>query len=179
MNILNKFKNIMKRTQSKVIWLFKIITKPNELDIDSRYPYPSGELSNFAAHEFEIDNIKCASMEGFLQSLKFKDIKEQEYICSLVGKEAKRAGMNVNWKDEQVLWWRGKAISRQSNKYQELIDMAYESLGRNTEFIRALISTNNKTLTHSIGAKDPKETILTEKELCDRLTSIRDKYKRI
>ena len=42
------------------------------MDIGSGNGYPSSALSNFAPHEFELDGVKCASMEGFLQSLKFK-----------------------------------------------------------------------------------------------------------
>lgn len=38
------------------------------MDISSGAGYPASSLSNFAPHEFEIDGIKCASMEGFLQS---------------------------------------------------------------------------------------------------------------
>lgn len=48
------------------------------------------KLSNFSAFSFEIDGIKCASMEGFLQSLKFEDIEEQEKVCLLVGFQAKK-----------------------------------------------------------------------------------------
>lgn len=43
------------------------------MDISSGAGYPASSLSNFAPHEFEIDDIKCASMEGFLQSLKFQN----------------------------------------------------------------------------------------------------------
>lgn len=41
------------------------------MDIGSGYP--AANLSNFHPHQFTIDNIEYASMEGFLQSLKFKD----------------------------------------------------------------------------------------------------------
>jgi hypothetical protein len=34
---------------------------------------PARALSNLAPHGFEIDGIVCASMEGFLQSLKAAD----------------------------------------------------------------------------------------------------------
>jgi len=41
------------------------------MNIGSGNGYPSSALSNFAAHPFVIDGVHCASMEGFLQSLKF------------------------------------------------------------------------------------------------------------
>ena len=62
------------------------------MDIGSKNGYPSGALSNFAPHPFEIDGIKCNSMEGFLQSLKFSNPEMQEYVCTLVGMAAKRKG---------------------------------------------------------------------------------------
>lgn len=43
------------------------------MDISSGAGYPASSLSNFAPHEFIIDDVKCASMEGFLQSLKFQN----------------------------------------------------------------------------------------------------------
>lgn len=55
------------------------------MDISSGTGYPASSLSNFAPHEFEIDGVKCASMEGFLQSLKFQNPEMQKYVCSLVG----------------------------------------------------------------------------------------------
>ena len=43
------------------------------MDIGSGTGYPSANLSNFSPHMFIVDGIKCNSMEGFLQSLKFQD----------------------------------------------------------------------------------------------------------
>ena len=41
--------------------------------IGSETGWLSAALSNFTPHPFVIDGIECASIEGFLQSLKFKD----------------------------------------------------------------------------------------------------------
>lgn len=43
------------------------------MDIGSGTGYPSANLSNFHPHAFTIDGIACASMKGFLQSLKFEN----------------------------------------------------------------------------------------------------------
>ena len=48
------------------------------MDIGSGTGYPSAALSNFAPHSFVIDGVECASMEGFLQSLKFQDPEMQK-----------------------------------------------------------------------------------------------------
>ena len=146
------------------------------MDIGSRNGYPSSALSNFLPHEFEIDNIKCASMEGFLQSLKFKDVNMQVYVCSLVGREAKFKGKDKKWWKTQTLWWKGNEINRHSQEYQDLLDRAYGELSKNNSFKKALLATGNANLTHSIGKNDASHTVLTESEFCSRLMKIRDRY---
>jgi hypothetical protein len=41
------------------------------MDIRSGKDYLASALSNFAPHPFVLDGVEIASMEGFLQSLKF------------------------------------------------------------------------------------------------------------
>ena len=62
------------------------------MDIGSGTGWPSAALSNFAPHPFTIDGVECASMEGFLQSLKYKEPDMQIEVCKLVGKAAKFKG---------------------------------------------------------------------------------------
>ena len=82
------------------------------MDIGSGTGYPSLALSNFAPHSFVIDGVECASMEGFLQSLKFSDPEMQKHVCTLVGKKAKFKDKKKRWWREQKLYWQGKAIDR-------------------------------------------------------------------
>lgn len=82
------------------------------MDISSGAGYPASSLSNFAPHKFIIDDVKCASMEGFLQSLKFQNPDMQRYVCSLVGKAAKFKGKNKKWQKTGNLYWQGKVIKR-------------------------------------------------------------------
>lgn len=60
------------------------------MDIGSGNGYPSAALSNFAPHPFTIDGIQCNSMEGFLQSLKFKD------------EEMQKSSLSIGWKSCQI-----------------------------------------------------------------------------
>lgn len=143
------------------------------MDIGSKCGYPASSLSNFAPHPFEIDGVKCNSMEGFLQSLKFNSLEMQEYVCSLVGYAAKKKGQNKNWQSKQTLYWRGKEYKRNSKEYQELLDRAYNELSKNTGFRNALLATGSATITHSIGHNRSNETILTQNEFCSRLLKIR------
>lgn len=143
------------------------------MDISSGSGYPASSLSNFAPHEFEIDGVKCTSMEGFLQSLKFQNPEIQKYVYSLVGKAAKFKGKNKKWQKTGNLYWQGETIKRNSERYQELLDNAYNALAKNQSFKKALLATGNATLTHSIGKNKTSETVLTKTEFVSRLTKIR------
>lgn len=55
----------------------------------SKSASPANMLSNLYPHAFEMDGVKCASMEGFLQALKYEDDETQKDICALSGKETK------------------------------------------------------------------------------------------
>lgn len=147
------------------------------MDIGSKSGYPSSALSNFAPHAFEFDEVKCASMEGLLQSFKFDKIPVQEQVCTLVGIQAKMRGKNRNkaWKSRQTLWWKGLSIDRHGEEYQNLLDLAYQALyDGNDSFRRALEATQKAVLTHSIGHNKEQDTVLTEREFCSRLTKLRD-----
>jgi len=144
------------------------------MNIGSGNTYPAGALSNFSPHPFVIDGIQCNSMEGFLQSLKFKSPEMQEEVCTLVGYAAKKKGRNKNWQQSQILYWRGKEIPRKSKEYQDLLDRAYEAMYKNTKFKAALEASRGAVLTHSIGKSKESETVLTTREFCSRLTKLRD-----
>lgn len=57
----------------------------NTLDIRSNGLYPSNVLSNLCSNGFRLDGMVCSSMEGFLQSLKRKELDKQRQICSMKG----------------------------------------------------------------------------------------------
>lgn len=145
------------------------------MDIGSGSGYPSASLSNFAPHRFEVDGIECYSMEGFLQSLKFKEPHIQVEVCKLVGKMAKFRGKNRKWFRTQTLYWKGVEYKRDSKEYQMLLDKAYNCIYKQSEsFKKALLSSGVANLTHSIGKNDSSKTVLTEREFCSRLTKLRD-----
>lgn len=143
------------------------------MDIGSGSGYPASALSNFSPHPFVLDDVQCASMEGFLQSLKFKDPLMQENVCTLVGISAKRRGKKKKWWVDQKLYWRGEVYPRQSKEYQELLDRAFDALSENEGFRKALLASEKATLKHSIGKNKESETVLTVREFCSRLTKIR------
>lgn len=143
------------------------------MDIKSGCGYPAASLSNFTPHPFIIDNIECASMEGFLQSLKFKDANMQVEVCKLVGRQAKFKGKPKKWYRDQTLYWQGQSIARDSDEYQNLLDKAFNSLAKNEGFRKALIDTRYAIIKHSIGKSKKNETVLTSSEFCGRLMRMR------
>lgn len=147
------------------------------MDIGSGSGWPAAALSNFAPHPFVIDGVACASMEGFLQSLKFKEPEMQKEVCKLVGKAAKFKGKKKKWWREQTLHWQGQKLKRDSQEYQDLLDKAFLALSTNASFQKALLATGDATLTHSIGKNKQSETVLTKQEFCSRLMKIRKELK--
>ncbi len=122
-------------------------------------------LSNFSPASFELDGVPCASIEGFLQSLKTPDEEEQKRICSLKGKDAKKAGLAVPNFDGEHLYWKGKTINRFSEEYHTLVRRAYRArFEQDEEFRKALKNTKHKQLLHTLGNNDAKATILTTDE---------------
>jgi len=146
------------------------------VNIGSGSGYPSSALSNFSPHPFVFDGVKCASMEGLLQSFKFDKVHIQEHVCTLVGKAAKYKGKKRNkaWKTRQTLWWQGVSYDRHGQEYQDLLDRAFNALAAgNASFRRALLASTGMVLTHSIGSSKRSQTVLTEREFCSRLTHMR------
>lgn len=148
----------------------------NTLDIRSNGMYPSGVLSNLCSNAFRLDGVLCNSMEGFLQSLKHQDPNKQRQLCQMKGGNARKRSV-TSWQTDQIVWWQGQAIDRQSDDYQRLLYRAYQALfDQNERFRAALMATRGITLTHTTGETDPFRTILTASELCQILTTIRDNY---
>ena len=146
------------------------------MNISSKGSYPANKLSNFAGHSFIFDGVQCASMEGLLQSFKFKEPAIQEYVCTLVGMAAKKRGSSrtKTWQRVQTLWWKGKEYPRKSKEYQELLTAAYDAMFDGSEsFRRALVAAGNCTFEHSIGRTNQAETVLTISEFCGQLNRLR------
>ena len=141
------------------------------MDIGSGKAYPANALSNFAPHPFTLDGVEISSMEGFLQSLKFKSEDMQKEVCLLIGKAAKFKGKKKKWWRTQTLFWKGKEIKRSSVEYSELIHKAYACMTEQSDSFRRAIKAAGKdaVFTHSIGKDDEHRTVLTRKEFIREL----------
>lgn len=143
--------------------------------INIRFGTSNGALSNLTARRFSIDGVECASMEGFLQSMKYEDLEKQKYCCTLTGHEARNYGRQApDWREKQLLFWKGVAYERMGEEYQILLDRAYSHCFSTRSGKDALLATGDAKLVHTIGHSNPRETILTEQEFCSRLMYIRD-----
>ena len=148
----------------------------NTLDIRSNGLYPSNVLSNLCSNGFRFDGMVCGSMEGFLQSLKRKELDKQRQICNMKGGNARKMSVN-SWQTDQIVWWKGQAIDRQSEEYQRLIRRAYQAMFEQSERFRAaLMQTRGVTLVHTSGEPSSYKTILTPSEFCGILMDLRDSY---
>lgn len=148
------------------------------MDIGAGKGWPESALSNFSPHPFIFRGFPVNSMEGLLQSFKEKNPEMQKHVMTLVGRAAKFHGKKKKWWRTQTLWWQGKAIERQSQEYQELLDEAFEAMFlQNTSARRALLASGNAVLEHSIGKSDSRQTVLTRAEFTRRLTRIRERLK--
>lgn len=153
-----------------------LVWRGKAVDIWSKSDYPADVLSNLCSNGFRFEGMVCGSMEGFLQSLKQKDKDKQRQICSMKGKNAKKM-TSTGWQTDQMVWWKGVAIDRQSEEYGQLVRRAYQAMfEQNERFRTALMSTRGQKLFHSRGESNPFKTILTESELCQILTEMRDNY---
>lgn len=160
----------------KRLYVKWLVWRGKAVDIWSKSAYPADVLSNLCNNAFRFDGMACGSMEGFLQSLKQKDKDKQRQICSMNGKDAKKM-TTTDWQADQIVWWNGMAIERQSEEYKRLVRRAYQALfEQNERFRTALMATRGQELFHSRGESNPFKTILTEKELCQVLTELRDSY---
>ncbi len=148
----------------------------NTLDIRSNGLYPSNVLSNLCSNGFRFDGMLCGSMEGFLQSLKYKDRDKQRQICSMKGGNARKRSV-TSWQTDQIVWWKGTPIDRQGADFRFLVKQAYQAMFEQSQRFRdALMQTRGMRLIHTIGESNPYKTILTAQEFCGILTEIRDAY---
>lgn len=140
--------------------------------------HPEDILSNRCNNDFCFEDVQCSSMESFLQSLKYRDAVLQAKIC-LVDANYLRPYDTSDWQKDQVLWWKGEPVHRQSLKYIRLIYKAYNELylwcGR---FRDALMGSIGKELLYDTGSNDIHQSVLTDNEFIRILSKLRERRKR-
>ncbi|KPJ85447.1 hypothetical protein AMJ57_03075 [Parcubacteria bacterium SG8_24] len=146
------------------------------INVSSKASWPGNKLSNFPPAPFVIDGVKCASAEGFIQALKFKDPEMQRHVCSLVGLAAKRQGRKANRRvrHQRKVWWQGREFGFRSPEHLDLIERALRAkFTQNDSARRALLATRDATLTHSTGHRESPHTSLPARDFVRMLYRIR------
>lgn len=94
----------------------------------------------------------------------------------LSGIEAKNAGIGLDWKNEQVLYWNNAEYPRESVEYTELLNRLYKSVYEcDPSFKKDIEASKKYILDHSIGVEDKTETVLTKDEFLEKLTMLQGK----
>jgi len=117
-------------------------------------------LSNPAPTPFVLDGVTLASVEAFIQGIKFSGTtSEGARVFGLYGLEAKHAGRAVSVKIAQrrekfesaSVYWKGEEIPFGSDRHLNLIERAIAAkFKQNPDAAGALVSTGNALLIHPI-----------------------------
>lgn len=149
------------------------------LDCNLCMEFASNSLSAFSKFYFTIDGVKCISVESFLQSLKFKNIKKQQLICDMPPEQAVKLGNKKKlWKQTDNLWWKGNKIKRSSSDYQLLLNCVFDELCKNNNFIRVLMDCGNIEILRTVNTIGRHSVMLSEDEFVSRLVNMRSLLQR-
>jgi predicted NAD-dependent protein-ADP-ribosyltransferase YbiA (DUF1768 family) len=118
------------------------------INIGSRVANPQHAIiSNFAATPFVLDGRPYASVEGFWQSLRFRNAADRRRVAALSGGAAKRAGDALPW--GATLRYEGETIAVGRAEHWKLMERACEAKFRQNAVAQAgLLSTGARPLTH-------------------------------
>lgn len=145
----------------------------NTIDITTATQYPENRLKPTEPHSFRLDNKTCCSLESVLQAMKFRNVRDQQLICSSPAQIARLKGNKVNWKTNQKLYWNGTEYRRDSEEYQTLLDNIVNALSTNMGFMSSLNASTAESFTCSELGDDPTQTPMTSEEYCSRIISLR------
>ena len=139
-------------------------------------------LSTFAHTPFALRcrrrEIRCASVEGFWQGLKFPEGSlERERVFALWGLEAKRAGASAP--PDDTIMFCGERARLGGVEHHTLAEKAMRAkLEQNADVRRALVETAGLALTHELvdeeGTPVPDSRTLPAAVFCAIWTKLRD-----
>ena len=120
------------------------------INVTSRHPDLQIQLiSNFATTPFALDGRIYASVEGFWQSLKFKNPRDRERVAAMNGSEAKRAGGEIEY--DANIEYEGDVIPVGQWQHWRLMERACEAkFTQCWESRSALLATGERPLQHKV-----------------------------
>lgn len=139
-------------------------------------------LSNFANRPFEIDDYWMASVEGFIQGIKFPPRDRRRYQAfASSGGFAKKIGAGVR---HSLVWFvkehrHGGYIAASagygSDQHHGYIAWAIvQKFDQNPDCMEALLATKGLRLTHDTGEPESPHTSLPAELFCEILTDLRE-----
>ncbi|MHA3902717.1 PAS domain S-box protein [Castellaniella sp. WN] len=131
-------------------------------------------LSNFSLSPFELDGVPLASVEGFIQGIKFPPgHPARERAFASWAREAKECGKGA---DKRYAYWGEARIEFGSGEHHRLIGRALRArFAQNEGLRRVLDSTRGLEILHQTGeGPEPERTSLPAALFCRILADIRD-----
>jgi predicted NAD-dependent protein-ADP-ribosyltransferase YbiA (DUF1768 family) len=129
-------------------------------------------LSNFCLSPFVLDGVLLASVEGFIQGIKFppgSPLRDLAFAAS--GFAAKEFSARA---DGKGVWWREERHDYGSPGHLVLIERAIRArIAQNSGLQAALVSTGNATIVHETGVAESPGTSLQAIDFCRIMTTIR------
>jgi len=130
-------------------------------------------MSNFVLSPFELDGRLLASVEGFIQGIKFPPghpARERAFVSSAW--EAKQCGQGA---DKQYAYWGDARLEFGSVEHHRLVERALRArFAQNEGLRRVLRSTRDLDILHETGEPEPGRTSLPAALFCRILGDIRD-----
>ena len=131
-------------------------------------------LSNFGLSPFVLGDMLFASVEGFIQGIKFReDDPRRGQAFTSSGWDAKNLGDQA---DGSGAYWNGQCLSYGSPQHRQLIGYAIRArIMQSAGLQRALITTRGMTITHKVGEhSESPTTSLPASVFCNILTDLRN-----
>ncbi len=156
-----------------------------EANIVSYGDYPL--VSNFARTRFEFQGKRFASIEAFIQYIKYpENHPERKNVAKLSGKDAKKAVTReireeINRQllagETPTIYWNGRKIDYRSFEHYALIEDALRAkFEQNPEAYEQLMATGDKKLIHDTGKEEKSQTSLPNAEFIRILTELRQEF---
>ena len=135
-------------------------------------------LSNFSNTPLFLGNEYFASVEGFIQGIKYHgDCTERWRAFMSVGIRAKKMSPLVA---QTFVWWQAKQIPYGGHDHAKLITKALNNkFMQNKDCCDALIATGALVLTHDTGMPESPHTSLPSVVFCNFLTQLRKRLRKV
>jgi len=129
-------------------------------------------LSNFPLSPFTLDGVLFASIEGFIQGIKFpQGDPRRERAFVLYGWDAKSLGAEA---DRSGAYWQGERLTYGSTQHHALIERAIRArVAQNAGLAQVLLSTAGFRLVHDTGEVESPTTSLPAEVFCRILERMR------